>query len=359
MTTHPFFTIGVTTYDRIDLLKQALESLLNQNFTDFEVIVANDNPSRQLNGENLGLSDHRLKFVNHKENLGEWANMNKLLDLANGHYFVWLADDDLFHPQYLEECKKCLDRFDRPNCVFAAYEVIYGSGKIGFIPCNTGEWKIFSGKDFLRAALGNSIKTIGNYAVYNTDYLRHIGGYPDISEHDDLRGLYGEYMLIIKAGTLPLVPFLQNPLIFYRAHPGSWGSKNTLLDLHRIAGQNLVKKSFDILIHPNLYQDLFPNLADIMDLALMNLGNICLRSGEVRGIKLLRELKATNYYALFAETPEKKIAENAFKSALKHVKRRMIRPIISDLFQGFMPKYVQKIIKEYRHKKLPYKRTIE
>jgi glycosyltransferase involved in cell wall biosynthesis len=351
MTNPPFFTIGVTTYDRSDLLKQTLESLLNQTFTDFEVIIANDNPSRQLSEENLGLSDRRLKFVNHKENLGEWANMNKLLDLANGHYFVWLADDDLFHPQYLEECKKCLDRLDSPNCVFAAYEVIYGTGKVSFIPCNTGEWKIFSGKEFLRAALGNSIKTIGNYAVYNTEYLRHIGGYPDISEHDDLRGLYGEYMLIIKVGTLPVVPFLQNPLIFYRAHPGSWGSKNTLLDLHRIAGQNLVKKSFDILIHPNLYQDLVPNLTDIMALALMNLGNICLRSGEVRGFKLLRELKATNYSALFAETPEKKIAENAFKAALKQVKRRMTRPIVSDLVRCVIPNYMIELIQKYRSSK--------
>jgi glycosyltransferase involved in cell wall biosynthesis len=83
-TTRPFFSIGVTTYNRHELLRETLNSILAQSFTDFEVIVGNDYTQEVLTGEMLGITDPRIRFVNHPRNLREVGNMNALLEMAKG-----------------------------------------------------------------------------------------------------------------------------------------------------------------------------------------------------------------------------------------------------------------------------------
>lgn len=53
----PFFSIGITTYNRPDLLKQTLDSISAQTFADFEAIVGNDYAEEPLSAELLGITD--------------------------------------------------------------------------------------------------------------------------------------------------------------------------------------------------------------------------------------------------------------------------------------------------------------
>ena len=111
----PLFSIGVTTYDRVELLIETLSSITAQTFTDFEVIVGNDNPERTLTAEALGVDDQRIRFVNHASNLGELNNMNTLLDISRGRYFTWLADDDLYAPTFLAAVAEALEKCHYPS----------------------------------------------------------------------------------------------------------------------------------------------------------------------------------------------------------------------------------------------------
>lgn len=110
----PFFSVGITTYNQPDLLKQALVSILDQTFSDVEVIVGNDNPGEILSLDWFGLHDSRIRFINHPENLGERGNMNSLLSMSSGRYFTWLADDDFYDPDFLKTLNTELTRFDFP-----------------------------------------------------------------------------------------------------------------------------------------------------------------------------------------------------------------------------------------------------
>src|SRR6266576_6222332 len=110
----PLFSIGVTTYNRVELLVETLNSITAQTFGDFEVIVANDNPNRTVTAESLGVSDPRIRFVNNPKNLGELDNMNSLLALSRGRYFTWIADDDLYASDFLERANDALQKFDYP-----------------------------------------------------------------------------------------------------------------------------------------------------------------------------------------------------------------------------------------------------
>ncbi|MNO25767.1 Chondroitin synthase [compost metagenome] len=100
------FSIIVTTFNRPELLRDALDSIGHQSFTDFEVILVNDNgePVESL----LAEYDFPVTYIRQGSNRGPAAARNAALHLARGHHVVYLDDDDRFLPGHLEELAKAL-----------------------------------------------------------------------------------------------------------------------------------------------------------------------------------------------------------------------------------------------------------
>ena len=95
-------TIGLTTYNRIEMLKESVNSILNQSFKNFKLIIGNDYPNEPITFEKLEITkDSRINIVNHKNNIGEVNNMNFMLNMADTEWMMWFADDDLMHPEFL------------------------------------------------------------------------------------------------------------------------------------------------------------------------------------------------------------------------------------------------------------------
>ena len=126
----PLFSIGVTTYDRLELLRETLQSVLRQDCTDVEILVGNDNPARILDAVIIGTSDPRVRIINHPVNLGEMGNMNALLSEAKGHYFSWLADDGLYAATTLSTVAGASAKLQDPPCVFttSSIQAVGGGG---------------------------------------------------------------------------------------------------------------------------------------------------------------------------------------------------------------------------------------
>ena len=73
-------TICLTTYNRLNLLRESVKSVLNQTFKDFQLVIANDYVEKEISMKNLNLSnDPRVKIINNKKNLGEIDNSNNIL----------------------------------------------------------------------------------------------------------------------------------------------------------------------------------------------------------------------------------------------------------------------------------------
>lgn len=262
----PLFSIGVTTYNRKNLLKQTLSSLLEQTFTDFEVIVGNDFPDEVLSAENLGIKDSRIKFINHKQNIGELENMNSLLSLAHGRYFTWQFDDDPVAPNFLRDVYSALTKFDFPLCVFTSYLLIYGVSTHKFRNnCNV-QIQLFSGKDFLRTYLSGRLKTMGCCGFYNRDYLKSIGGVQRLT--DGPMALYTENLLLIRVGLLPEVAYIDAPLVSSRVHKNSWTCSNNDVELFKQAGKNLIRESITILSKAELRDDFQENISSLLKFIL-------------------------------------------------------------------------------------------
>lgn len=284
----PFFSVGVTTYDRVEMLIETLKSILGQTFHDYEVIVSNDNPNRTLNGASLGIDDPRVIFVNQPKNLGEFYNMNFLLKSSRGKYFTWLADDDLYHTDYLLSVHRILTKYDYPPCVFSSFDVIHENGYITKHAIDNAGGTIMKGHEFLQHYLNEKIKAIGVMGFFEREYLISIGGGEDLS--CDGKGMLDEYMLLLRTGTLGRVAYINEPLILFRVHENSWGDNNIDHEMYRRAGKNLISKSIDILKMPALRGSFYSNFSFILKLCLAKYIAKLEKSGELTTKVLLSRL---------------------------------------------------------------------
>jgi glycosyltransferase involved in cell wall biosynthesis len=258
----PFFSIGVTTYNRPELLKQTLVSIIRQTFSNFEIIVGNDYIPEPLSADLLGIRDPRIRFVNHPRNLGEALNMNTLLDLSQGRYFTWQCDDDLYAPNFLEEVHSALVKFNLPPCVFTSYEFIYGTSFPDAEKALSGKGQLFSGRQFLRSYWSGNLKAMGCTGVYDKEYLKRIGGVECLT--DTSTPLYSEHLLLVRAGLLKQVAHIDEPLVKYRIHEGAWGCTATNLALYSQASHNLVRESISVFSDPELRDDFRQNIASVL-----------------------------------------------------------------------------------------------
>jgi glycosyltransferase involved in cell wall biosynthesis len=116
----PRVSVGVPVYNGQNYLGECLESLLKQDFEDFELIVS-DNGSTDGTEEicrYYAARDARIRYLREPENRGGSWNFNRLPHLARGEYFRWNCHDDICAPTHLRTCVEALDRAD-PSVVLA------------------------------------------------------------------------------------------------------------------------------------------------------------------------------------------------------------------------------------------------
>lgn len=106
-------SIIMSTYKEEEIfLRQAIESILNQSYKDFEYIIILDNPDNNLHiriiKEYTNL-DKRIKFYVNEKNMGLTASLNKGLGLAKGKYICRMDADDISINKRIENQKKYLE----------------------------------------------------------------------------------------------------------------------------------------------------------------------------------------------------------------------------------------------------------
>lgn len=110
----PRLSIGLPVYNGENYLAAALGSLLDQDFRDFELIIA-DNASEDRTAEIcrvFAAQDARIRYLQNDKNIGAAANYNLTLKEARGEYFKWAAHDDVCLQTFLSRCIEVLDRND-------------------------------------------------------------------------------------------------------------------------------------------------------------------------------------------------------------------------------------------------------
>lgn len=111
---------------KIEYLREAIESILNQTFTDFEFIILDDCPESSREEIIREYKDSRIVYKKNDKNLGISASRNKLLSLAKGRYIAIFDHDDISVPSRLEKQVLFLDSHPEVGIVSGQIEFIVG-----------------------------------------------------------------------------------------------------------------------------------------------------------------------------------------------------------------------------------------
>jgi glycosyltransferase involved in cell wall biosynthesis len=123
-------TIGVPVFNGEAFLRQAIDSILAQTYTDFELLLS-DNCSTDGTAaicQSYILTDPRIRYVRQPVNIGAAKNYNGLVTLSSGKYFKWAAHDDVLAPRFLEECVRALEQDPGVVVAFARTQLIGEDG---------------------------------------------------------------------------------------------------------------------------------------------------------------------------------------------------------------------------------------
>ncbi len=113
---NPKISICLPTYNRAMSLKETLNRLLIQTYQDYEIIIGNDASEDNTREIIRSFKDDRIKYHEHKRNIGIYPNWNYLVHLAKGEYVSIYHDHDIYLPNILKRSVDILER--NRNIVF-------------------------------------------------------------------------------------------------------------------------------------------------------------------------------------------------------------------------------------------------
>ena len=123
MTHTPRISIVMSVYNGEKYLREAVNSILNQTFKDFEFIIINDGSTDGTREILESYNDPRIILI-HKGNMGLTQSLNKGIALAKGKYIARQDADDISLPERLEKQIEFLERNEKVALLGTAIEII-------------------------------------------------------------------------------------------------------------------------------------------------------------------------------------------------------------------------------------------
>lgn len=175
----PRLTICLPIYNAEKYLKIALDSIISQDFKDFQVFIF-DNCSEDSTPEickEYTEKDNRFNYIKNEVNVGAIKNFNNAVAYADTEFFVWLAHDDSWEPTFLS---KCIEKLDNNKdsvlcCTGTNYIDINGNIIPEMQALDRGEGIETLGLDYQQriSALWSKSCWEVIYGVYRTDFIKN------------------------------------------------------------------------------------------------------------------------------------------------------------------------------------------
>lgn len=159
------FSIVIPLFNKASYIEKTLKSVLNQTYTDYEIIVINDGSTDESEGIVLGFNDDRIQLYNQK-NQGAAVARNLGIEKAKYNYIAFLDADDLWMENHLETLKNLIQDFPNAGIFASRYQLIFKEGKVT-VPKFKGITADFYGivHDYFDASLNYAVTTSSSIAV--------------------------------------------------------------------------------------------------------------------------------------------------------------------------------------------------
>jgi hypothetical protein len=210
VTDKPLVTVVTVTHNSALYVREAIESVLAQTYENIEYIIADDHSSDHTWEIIREYEDKRIVAYRNEQNLGEYANRNKALQLASGKYLIFIDGDDLIYPNGIEHFTSQIEKF--PQAAFAVQRgytsnVVY---PVMIKPMDVLKNFYFGKFNMLTSSFASNF--------FNTAILKATGG---LSEHF----ITGDEEVRLRLASKYPVLFIQGWVSWPRETPGQASSR--------------------------------------------------------------------------------------------------------------------------------------
>ena len=120
------FSVLLPTRNRLELLKYAIESVLRQDYNNWEIIISDNFSDQDIKRYVESISDKRIKYFRTESFIPVTQNWNRALHFCSGDYFIMLGDDDCLMQGYFSKMYSHIKNFNYPNLLYtSAYLFAY------------------------------------------------------------------------------------------------------------------------------------------------------------------------------------------------------------------------------------------
>jgi glycosyltransferase involved in cell wall biosynthesis len=123
------FSIIIPTYNRADRIAGTIQSVLNQNYTNFEILVIDDGSTDNTKDIVASIQDLRIRYLR-KKNEERAIARNFGVEQATGDYVTFLDSDDSLYAHFLDEALSIIKQYNHPEWFHIAYEIKDETGKV-------------------------------------------------------------------------------------------------------------------------------------------------------------------------------------------------------------------------------------
>ncbi len=222
----PTVSVIIPNYNHARYLPQRIESVLNQTYTDFEVLILDDrSPDNSLEIiQQYALKDSRISVhVNEKNSGSTFAQWNKGVELAKGKY-VWIAEsDDYCEPTMLERLVNLMEANDRLGIAFAQSAIVDEDGKL-INSFNENYKYIFKSDRWEHNFEVNGKEEVANYLIFSNTIPNASGALFRKSVYHQAGGaetgwrLNGDWFFYVKMLLISDLAFVADHLNYFRMH---------------------------------------------------------------------------------------------------------------------------------------------
>jgi glycosyltransferase involved in cell wall biosynthesis len=159
------FSIIIPLYNKANYIENTLKSILNQTYTNYEIIIINDGSTDSSESKVLEFMGNRIQLYNQK-NQGAAMARNLGIEKAKYEYIAFLDADDLWMENHLETLSALIQDFPNAGIYASRYQLISKEGKIS-IPKFNRISEDFYGiiPDYFDASLNYAVATSSSIAV--------------------------------------------------------------------------------------------------------------------------------------------------------------------------------------------------
>ncbi len=208
MTMEPLVSVIIPTYNHAEFLRQALRSVCEQSFTNWEAIVVNNYSEDDTVAVVESFGDERIRLENFHNHGVIAASRNRGIALARGRYLAFLDSDDVWYPDKLTKCMRCFE--DGVDLVAHGLHTIGGGDRD--IYCGPAARATFD------ALLDNFNCITPSATVVRKDVAVSVGCFPEDESYVTAEDYYFSLKLA-QAGVG--MRFLREILGGYRVHEGN------------------------------------------------------------------------------------------------------------------------------------------